>query len=177
MILTECLLNAGRGSQTSERAIKSLCIWVRQKRRKKKERNQDGTCTLGRELWKKKVSCNLGSTPNGKEISWDMGNLRALKESVATSLQQLEHQEIHTDGQCSCPTLPARLSAGKHRGRVWSSPPLWSICFATVILDSRWSHELLLLPLSVWGARVSHHCHQELQTGYQTPHGHTPIRE
>jgi len=41
MILTECLLNAGRGSQTSERAIKSLCIWVRQKRRKE-ERKESG---------------------------------------------------------------------------------------------------------------------------------------
>ena len=77
------------------------------KTKEKKKRNQDGTCTLGRELWKRKVSCNLGSTPNSKEISWDMGNLRALKESVATSLQRLEHWEIRTDGHCNCATLPS----------------------------------------------------------------------
>ena len=49
---TEHLLNAGRRSQTSQKARNSPRTWVGQKKKKKKQRqkNRDGTCTSGREL-------------------------------------------------------------------------------------------------------------------------------
>ena len=49
-ILKECLLNAGRRPQTAEMARKSPRNWVGKKKKRKQERNRDGTCNIGREL-------------------------------------------------------------------------------------------------------------------------------
>lgn len=159
--------------QTSE-AIKSLCIWVRQ-RRKKKDRNQDGTCTIGRSYERGKVPVTWEVPSMARRSTGIWGNLRALEESVTTSLQQLKHREILAQ-MVSAAALHFQpvLSAGKLQGQGLKPTPLWSICFTTVILDSRWSHELLLLPSSALGPCVSHHCHQNSKLGIRhhmgTPH-------
>ena len=47
----EHLLNAGRRPQTSQKARKSPCTWVGQKKKEnQRQKNRDGACTLGREL-------------------------------------------------------------------------------------------------------------------------------
>lgn len=58
MILTEYLLNTGRRPQTSERAIKYLHNQEGQKQ-KEGEKDQNGTCAPGRELYKRKGSSTL----------------------------------------------------------------------------------------------------------------------
>ena len=52
---TEHLLNAGRRPQTPQKARNSPCTWVGEKQKEKTEtKNRDGTCTSGRELWRRK---------------------------------------------------------------------------------------------------------------------------
>ena len=70
MILTEYLLNTGRRPQTSERAIKYLHNQEGQKQ-KEGEKDQNGTCAPGRELYKRKGSSTLWSPFTRKEIHWD----------------------------------------------------------------------------------------------------------
>ena len=58
---TEHLLNAGRRSQTSQKARNSQHTWVGQKKKGKTEtKNRDGTCTSGRELWRRKRFHTVG---------------------------------------------------------------------------------------------------------------------
>ena len=66
---TEHLLNAGRRTQTSQKARNSLCTWVGQKK-KERQKNRDGTCTSGRELWRRKSFHTLGSPFTGGDSGW-----------------------------------------------------------------------------------------------------------
>ena len=63
---TEHLLKTGRRPQTSQKARKSPCTWVGQKKKKKqRQKNRDETCTSGRELWRRKSFHTLGSAFTG----------------------------------------------------------------------------------------------------------------
>ena len=70
----EHLLNTGRRPQTSQKARKSPCTWVGQKKKEKTEtKNRDRTCTSGRELWRRKVFHTLGSPFAGGDCGWQRG--------------------------------------------------------------------------------------------------------
>ena len=73
---TEHLLNAGRRPQTSQKARNSPCTWVGQKK-KQIQKNRDGTCTIGRELWRRKSLHTLGSPFMGGDCGRQRGKLRS----------------------------------------------------------------------------------------------------
>ena len=71
---TEHLLNAGRRPQTPQKARNSPCTWVGEKQKEKTEtKNRDGTCTSGRELWRRKGVHTLGSPFVGGDSRWWRG--------------------------------------------------------------------------------------------------------
>ena len=70
---TERLPKAGRRPQTSQKARNSPHTWVGQKK-KQRQKNRDGTCTSGRELWRKSFH-TLGSPFTGGDRGWKGGNL------------------------------------------------------------------------------------------------------
>ena len=79
----EYLLNAGRRPQTSPKARNSPRTWVGQKK-KQRQKNRDGTCPSGRELWRRKSFHTLGSPFTGGDGGWQGGSFRATEESAAT---------------------------------------------------------------------------------------------
>lgn len=92
-ILTEYLLNTGRIPQTAERARKSPGNRIGKKIKKKMRKEWAETCTPGRELWKRKGSCTLGS-PLTSEICRDG---RGASEPQRR-MQQPEQKKNCTDG-------------------------------------------------------------------------------
>ena len=121
-ILTEHLLNTGRRPQTSKRARKSLRNRVGQKK-KKKERNRDGTCAPGKELQKRKGLHTLVSPLTGGEIKpGQMVSFGASEESETTGLWRAKWRKTCTEGQCRHLALPSlrRSAAGAGGGWVLS---------------------------------------------------------
>ena len=99
MIHTEHLLNATRRPLTSRRARKPPRSWVEQN---EKERNWDGACTPGKELWRKKGSRTPGSpSPAGRPV-WMEGELQSL------------------EGECSNQSENGKMGSNLHRR---SAPP------------------------------------------------------
>lgn len=115
MILTKYLLNTGRRSQTFERSRKSPCNQVGQKKKEKGIR--EGTWAPGRELWKRKGSCTLGSPPHSREISWDRGG--ALVPRRRAQFVAAEWSKTCTDKQYHCPARPSLRHASTGVGRGW----------------------------------------------------------
>ena len=68
----QLLLNTGRRTQTSRKARKSPRTWVGQKK-KQRQKNRDGTCTSGRELWRRKGFHTLGSPFADRDCGWQRG--------------------------------------------------------------------------------------------------------
>ena len=73
---TEHLLNAGRRPQTSQKAKNCPLTWVGQKK-KQRQKNRNGTCTSGRELWRRKSFHTLGSPFTGRNRRWARGKLQS----------------------------------------------------------------------------------------------------
>ena len=71
---TEHLLNTGRRPHTSQKARKPPHTWVGQKK-KQRQKNRYGTCTSGRELWRRKGFHTLGSPFAGRDCGWRRGEL------------------------------------------------------------------------------------------------------
>ena len=76
---TEHLLNTGRRPQTSQKARNSPTYLGRakEKRKKQRQKNRDGTCTSGRELWRRKGVHTLGSPFAGRDCGWWKGELQS----------------------------------------------------------------------------------------------------
>ena len=117
MIHTEHLLNATRRPLTSRRARKPPRSWVEQN---EKERNWDGACTPGKELWRKKGSRTPGSpSPAGRPV-WMEGELQSLEgESAATSLRMAKWGVICTEGRHHHPALPSMRCSSVGVGGGW----------------------------------------------------------
>ena len=93
--LTEHLLNTGRRPQTSERARKSPCRWVGQKKNER-ERNCNVICAPERELWKMKGFYTQGSPLIGGEVSPYAGMyFGASEESTVTGLWKQSIERLH----------------------------------------------------------------------------------
>ena len=75
---TEHLLNTGRRPQTSQKTGNSPHTWVgpKKKRKKQRQKNKDGTCTSGREPWRRKSFHTLGSPFTGGDRGWAGGKLQ-----------------------------------------------------------------------------------------------------
>ena len=100
--LIEHLLNTGRRPQTSKKGKKIPCNWVEQQGKKKKrqrgeeKRNQDGTSTFGRKLWKRQGIRIVGSPLTGGEISWDGGGDWKLRRKPQQLYWGWQSTEPHT---------------------------------------------------------------------------------
>ena len=112
MIHTEQLQNAGRRPQTSERARKSSCNWVGQKKKEKKnkerERKESGWEQHPREgAVKEERFLHPRKFPHwqGDQLGW-RGIFRALEENTVTSLQKAKQRMTFTDGQYYHPCFP-----------------------------------------------------------------------
>ena len=116
---TEHLLNTGRRPQTSQKARNSPCTWVGQMKKKKKQRqkNRDGTCTSGRELWSRKSFHTLGSPFTGGDMECMGESFRATEESTATGVQGAKQRDSHTENPCR-PALTSLRGFSAH-------PPGW----------------------------------------------------
>ena len=69
---------------------------AKEKRKKKTQKNRDGTCTSGRELWRRKSFHTLGS-PFTRDGGWRGGSFRATEESTATGVQRAKRRDSHTE--------------------------------------------------------------------------------
>ena len=68
-----------RWQKTSDRPKgKKLSTYLgRAKKKKQRQKNRDGTCTSGRELWRRKGFHTLGSPFAGGDCEWRRGELRS----------------------------------------------------------------------------------------------------
>ena len=73
---TEHQLNAGRRPQTCQKARNSPHTWVG-KKKKQRQKNRDGTCTSGRDLWRRKSFHTLGSPFTGGQGAVARGKFRS----------------------------------------------------------------------------------------------------
>ena len=71
----------------------------------------------GGELWKRKVSCTLGSPSTSEKIGQD--KKRALEKNIETGLQQPDWRENCTDGQCCSPALPSLRLMSSSADKFW----------------------------------------------------------
>ena len=92
------LLNAEKRPQDSDRARKSPCNWVGQKKKEKEKRNwvRKGhrTCAPSLELGKKKSSCILESLPTGRESNWDRGGTQSLRGEHSNQYEAIKTKTI-----------------------------------------------------------------------------------
>ena len=102
---TEHLLNAGRRPQTSQKARKSPCNWVGQKKKEKKEEIKESGWDLC--LWegaeKEEKFLHIR-----KPLHWGGWgqSFRASEESAATGVQKAKWRDSHTEDRCQ-PALPS----------------------------------------------------------------------
>ena len=102
---SEHQLNAGRKRQTSQKARNSPRTWIGQKKKETTEtKNRDGTCTSGRELWRRKGFHTLGRPFAGGDCGWQRGE--ALEPWRRAQPQGCRGQSGETPAQ--------RLGADRH---------------------------------------------------------------
>ena len=111
---TEHLLNTGRRPQTSQKARNSPRTWVGQKK-KQRQKNRDGTCTSGRELWRRKGFHTLGSPFAGRDRRW---------RGAGEALEPRRRAQQQGCGGQSGEIPTQRISADQH----W---PAWEGCLLT----------------------------------------------
>ena len=140
---TEYLLNAGRRPQTSQKARKSPRTWVGQKK-KERQKNREGTCPSGRELWRRKTFHTIGSPFTGGDGGVAGGKLQSHggersnrgaegeaerfphRGSVPTSTHQPESLSAHPLGRAGAGTWGSGFG-GQIPGRglrlaAWTQP-------------------------------------------------------
>ena len=118
---TEHLLNTCRRSQTSQKARNPPHTWVgKRKKKKQRQKNRDGTCTSGRELWRRKGFHTLGSPITSGDGGGGGGSFGAMEESTATGVQRTKQRDSRTEDRCQpAPTSLRGLSAHPP-GWVWA---------------------------------------------------------
>ena len=89
------------------------------KRKKKKQRpkNRDGTCTSGRELWRRKSFHALGRPFTGGDGGGWGGTFGAMEESTATGLQMAKRRDSRTEDRCNQHSLAWEARQLTRRGR------------------------------------------------------------
>ena len=135
---TEHLLNAGRRPQTSQKARNSPCTWVGQKKTKKqRQKNRDGTCPSGRELWRRKSFHILGSPFTGGDGGWQGGKLWSHGGEHSNRGAEGKVEKFHIDDWCQSALTILR---GLNELQRWAGA-------VAISVDPRDGHETLrLLP-------------------------------
>ena len=109
---------------------------AKQKRKKQRQKNRDGTCATGRELWRRKSFHTLGSPFTGGDKGWQGGSVRATEESTATGVQRAEQRDSCTEDQCwPALTNPRGLSSHLPAQRVGAGS--WGLGFGGQIPGRR----------------------------------------
>ena len=187
MILTEHLLNADSGPQTSKRARKSPCNWVRQKKNRE-EGIRTGPVALGGSCERGKVSLLAGRSVG---TEGDLRSLRAWwqvcrgqsKESPARSVGAERHTLTSNAPTKGAGYWGSSLRSGLGRG-LWlaarrqqaslrASTRVW--CATTKgaqkeVWDHQWGKEPLLG--AMWREGQAHHRSLYLCTCSQASGGH-----
>ena len=85
---------------------------TKEKKKKQWQKNRDGTCTSGRELWRRKSFHTLGSPFTGGDRGWQRGSFGAMEESAATKVRRAKRRDSRTEDWCRpALTSPRGLSA------------------------------------------------------------------
>ena len=85
-------------------------------RKNRDKRIGTGTCTSGRELWRRKTFHTLWSPFTGGDGVWRRGSFRATEESTATGVQRAKRRDSRTEDWCRpALTSPRGLSAHQPR--------------------------------------------------------------
>ena len=119
-------LNTDRRPQTSQKARNSPRTWVGQKKKEKTEtkKNRDGTCTSGREMWRRKSFHTLGNPFTVRDVGRG-GSFGATEESTARRVQRSKQRDSCPEDQCRPALTSLRgLSAQPPRqvgARSWGS--------------------------------------------------------
>ena len=109
---TEHLLNAGRRPQTSQTARNSPCTWVGPKKKEQRQKNRDGTCTSGRELWRRKGFHTLGSPLWAEAAGGEWGASEPRRRAQQQGCKRAKWRDSHTEDGCwPALTSPRGLSA------------------------------------------------------------------
>ena len=72
---------------------------TKRKRKKQRQKNKYGTCTSGRELWRRKGFHTLGSPFAGGDWVAEGGSFRAMEERSATGVRRAKCRDSHTEEQ------------------------------------------------------------------------------
>ena len=97
-------LNAGRRPQTPPKG-KTLPTYLgraKEKKKQQRQKNRDGTCTSGRELWRRKGFHTLGSPFMGGDCGWRRGDAseprrRAQQQGCGGQSREIPAQRISAD--------------------------------------------------------------------------------
>ena len=92
----------------------------KEKRKKQRQKNRDRTCTLGRELRRRKSFHTLGSPFAGGDRGWagGGGSFGAMEESSATGMRRAKQRDSRTEDRCR-PALTSLRGLSAHLlGRV-----------------------------------------------------------
>ena len=73
---------------------------AKEKRKNRDKRVRDGTCTSGRELWRRKGFHTLGSPFTGGDGWWWGGSFQAMEESAATGVRRAKQRDSRTEDRC-----------------------------------------------------------------------------
>ena len=90
---------------------------AKEKRKKQRQKNRDGTWTSGRELWSRKSFHTLGSPLLAEIGGGEGGTFGATEESTATGVQRAKKRDSHTEDRCR-PALTSPRGLSAH-------PPRW----------------------------------------------------
>ena len=104
---------------------------VKEKRRKQRQKNRDGTCTSGTELWMRKSFHTLGSPFTGGDGVWRGGGFRAMEESTATGVQRAKWRDSHTEDWCQLALTSLKGLSAHPPGRVGAGR--WGLGFGSQI--------------------------------------------
>ena len=104
---------------------------AKEKRKKQRQKNRDGTCTSGRDLWRRKSFHTLGSPFTGRDGGWVRGNLQShggerSNRGADGKAERFPHRgseptSTHQPDRLVC--SPARVDGGwELRLGLWSNP-------------------------------------------------------
>ena len=108
---------------------------AKEKRKKQRQKNRDGTCTSGRELWRRKSFHTWGSPFTGTD--WRQGvSFRAMEESKATGVQRAKQRDSCTEDWCRLALTSLRGLSAHALG--WVGDGSWGSSFGVRSQGEDW---------------------------------------
>ena len=79
---------------------KKLPTYQSRAKEKNRQKNREGTCTTGREVWRRKSFHTPGNPFTGGDREWRGGSFGATEESAATGVQRAKRRDSYTEDWC-----------------------------------------------------------------------------